>query len=151
MGMSVGGSGGIRSEINVTPLIDVVLVLLIIFMVITPMLQMGYDVNTPPEVESALPPPTSDQILLRMDDQKRIYINKEIILPSEFKQRLEATMKNRESKMVFFAAAGELPFGDVAEFLDMCRNAGAQNLGIVFEEMTGTPAAASAVGVAPGQ
>jgi biopolymer transport protein TolR len=79
MGMSVGGGGGVRGEINVTPLIDVVLVLLIIFMVITPMLQMGYDVNTPPEVESALPPPSSDQIILRMDEQKRIYINKEII------------------------------------------------------------------------
>ena len=151
MGMSVGGGGGVRGEINVTPLIDVVLVLLIIFMVITPMLQMGYDVNTPPEVESALPPPSADQIILRMDEQKRIYINKEIILPSEFKQRLEATMKNRESKMVFFAAAGELPFGDVAEFLDLCRASGAQNLGIVFDELTSTPAAASAVGIAPGQ
>jgi biopolymer transport protein ExbD len=146
-----GGRGKVKSDINVTPLVDIVLVLLIIFMVITPMLQMGYDVNTPPEIESALPPPSSDQIILRMDEQKRIYINKEIILPAEFQQRLEATMKNRESKMVFFAAAGELPFGDVAEFLDLCRASGAQNLGIVFDELTSTPAAASAVGVAPGQ
>jgi biopolymer transport protein ExbD len=112
---------------------------------------MGYDVNTPPEVESALPPPTQDQIILRMDEQGRIFINKETILPSEFKARLEATMKNRESKMVFFAAAGDLPFGKVAEFLDMCRASGAQNLGIVFDEMSATPAAASAVGIAPGQ
>jgi len=149
MGMSVGGKGGVRGEINVTPLIDVVLVLLIIFMVITPMLQMGYEVNTPPEVESAVPPPSTDQIILRMDDQKRIYINKEVILPSEFAQRLEATMKNRESKMVFFAASGELPFGDVAEFLDLCRNSGAQNLGIVFDELSATAAAAAVPG-APG-
>jgi biopolymer transport protein TolR len=118
-------------------------------MVITPMLQMGYEVNTPPEVESALPPPSSDQIILRMDEQKRIYINKEVILPSEFAQRLEATMKNRESKMVFFAAAGELPFGDVAEFLDLCRNSGAQNLGIVFDELSASQAAAAVPG-APG-
>jgi len=151
MGMSVGGSGGVRSEINVTPLVDVVLVLLIIFMVITPMLQMGYEVNTPPEVESALPPPSSDQIILRMDEEGRIYINKETILPSEFAPRLQATMKNRESKMVFFAAAGDLPFGKVAEFLDLCRNSGATNLGIVFDELSAASAADSAVGVAPGQ
>ena len=57
MSMDVGSSGGIKSEINVTPLVDVVLVLLIIFMVIQPMLQMGYEVETPPEVKSATPPP----------------------------------------------------------------------------------------------
>jgi biopolymer transport protein TolR len=146
--MQVGGSsGGVRSEINVTPLVDVVLVLLIIFMVITPMLQVGYEVNTPPEVESAVPPPSEDQIILRLDEEGRIFINRETILPSEFPQRLEATLHNRESKMVFFAAAGELPFGKVAEFLDLCRNSGAKNLGIVFDELSATPAAASAVGV----
>ena len=151
MGMSVGSAGGVRSQINVTPLVDVVLVLLIIFMVITPMLQMGYHVNTPPEVESAAPPPSEDQIILRMDAQGRMFINRETILPSEFTQRLQATMKNRESKMVFFAAAGDLPFGKVAEFLDMCRGSGANNLGIVFDELSATPASAGAVGVAPGQ
>jgi biopolymer transport protein ExbD len=145
-----GGRGGVRSEINVTPLVDVVLVLLIIFMVITPMLQMGYAVNTPPEVESVAPP-TDDQIILRLDSEGRIFINRETILPSEFPQRLEATLHNRESKMVFFAAAGDLEFGKVAEFLDLCRSSGAVNLGIVFDELTGGPAAASAVGVAPGQ
>jgi biopolymer transport protein ExbD len=147
--MSVGGSGGVRSEINVTPLVDVVLVLLIIFMVITPMLQMGYDVNTPPEVESATPAAPSDQIILRMDEQGRIFINRETILPSEFTQRLQSTMKNRESKMVFFAAAGSLPFGKVAEFLDLCRASGAQNLGIVFDELSAN-AADTAVPGAPG-
>jgi len=136
-----GGRGGVRSEINVTPLVDVVLVLLIIFMVITPMLQVGYEINTPPEVESAAPPPSDDQIILRMDEQGRIFINRETILPSEFPQRLEATLHNRESKMVFFAAAGELPFAKVAEFLDLCRNSGAKNLGIVFDELSASPAA----------
>src|SRR5262245_29330526 len=149
MGMSMGGIGGVRSEINVTPLVDVVLVLLIIFMVITPMLQMGYDVNTPPEVESAAPVISEDQIILRMDEEGRIFINRETILPSEFAQRLQATMKNRESKMVFFAAAGDLPFGKVAEFLDLCRNSGASNLGIVFDELSANQAA-SAVPGAPG-
>jgi biopolymer transport protein ExbD len=147
-----GGRSGVRSEINVTPLVDVVLVLLIIFMVITPMLQMGYAVNTPPEVESAVPPDSSDQIILRLDEQGRIFINRETILPAEFPQRLQATMKNRESKMVFFAAAGELQFGKVAEFLDLCRNSGATNLGIVFDELSLSPVEGAVdSGIAPGQ
>jgi biopolymer transport protein ExbD len=149
MAMNVGSSGGVRSEINVTPLVDVVLVLLIIFMVITPMLQMGYEVSTPPELESALPPPSEDQIILRLDEAGRIFINREAIPPAEFPRRLEATLHNRESKMVFFAAAGDLPFSKVAEFLDLCRSSGAENLGIVFDELSASPAA-SAVGVAPG-
>ena len=145
-----GGSGGVRSEINVTPLVDVVLVLLIIFMVITPMLQMGYEVNTPPEVETAMPQAPEDQIILRLDEAGRIFINRETIPPSEFPRRLEATLHNRESKMVFFAAAGELPFGKVAEFLDLCRASGAENLGIVFDELSAHDAASAVPGV-PGQ
>ena len=68
MSMNVGGGGGSKSEINVTPLVDVVLVLLIIFMVVTPMLQMGYEVKTPPKVKTATPqPPDPNQIIVRMD------------------------------------------------------------------------------------
>ena len=61
MSMNVGGGGGVKASINVTPMVDVVLVLLIIFMVIQPMLQVGYTVETPPEVKSATPPPQVDR------------------------------------------------------------------------------------------
>jgi biopolymer transport protein ExbD len=148
--MNVGGGGGLKSEINVTPLVDVVLVLLIIFMVITPLLQMGYQVSTPPEVKSDVPPPVSgDQIIVRLDRDGRMFINKEAIAAADFGRRLDEAMHNRESKVVFFAADGGLPFGQVADFLDICRNNGAQNLGIVFEDLKSTPVAASALGVAP--
>jgi biopolymer transport protein ExbD len=135
MGMNVGGGAGVKSEINVTPLVDVVLVLLIIFMVITPLLQMGYDVVTPPEVESDVPPPPSDQIVVRLDDQGRAFINKEAVDLAAFPARLRETMSNRESKVVFFAADGDLPYGQVAEFLDLCRDNGAKNLGMVFDDL----------------
>ena len=63
---------GPKGDINITPLVDVVLVLLIIFMVVTPLLQMGYEVQVPPKVESAAPPPDmSDQIIVRMDAERR--------------------------------------------------------------------------------
>jgi biopolymer transport protein ExbD len=146
MAMNVGSAGGVKSEINVTPLVDVVLVLLIIFMVITPLLQMGYEVTTPPEIKSAVPPPPSDQIILRLDRQGRMYINKESFSAADFPTRLEEAMRNREASVVFFAADGELEFGRVADFLDICRNHGAKNLGVVFEDIGTIPAAASALG-----
>jgi biopolymer transport protein TolR len=136
MSMNVGGGGGIKSEINVTPLVDVVLVLLIIFMVIQPMLQVGYEVETPPEVKSAQPPPpNSDQVIIRMDADGKTFINKEEVPMARFGERLRTAMTGREKKLAFFAADGELPYDKVVEFMDLCRNNGAQNLGIVFDDL----------------
>ncbi len=136
MSMSVGSSGGIKSEINVTPLVDVVLVLLIIFMVIQPMLQVGYEVETPPEVKSSTPPPqNSEQIIIRMDIDGKTFINKEEVPKARFAERLRTAMTGREKKLAFFAADGELTYDKVVEFMDLCRNNGAQNLGIVFDDL----------------
>jgi biopolymer transport protein TolR len=132
----------IKSEINVTPLIDVVLVLLIIFMVVQPMLQMGYEVDTPPKIQSAVPPPTSDdQIIVRMDAEGKTFINKEEVPVGQFGARLGQAIKGRSSQVVFFAADGELPYEKVAFFLDLCRDAGATKLGIVFDDLKAQPAA----------
>jgi biopolymer transport protein ExbD len=134
--MDVGSSGGIKSEINVTPLVDVVLVLLIIFMVIQPMLQMGYEVETPPEVKSATPPPqNSEQVIIRMDADGKTFINKLEVPRTQFAERLRTAMTGREKKLAFFAADGELSYEKVVEFMDLCRNNGAQNLGIVFDDL----------------
>ncbi len=137
MSMNVGGgSGGVHADINITPLVDVVLVLLIIFMVIQPMLQVGYEVETPPEVKSATPPPqNSDQIIIRMDADGKTYINKLAIPRAQFAERLRTAMTGREKKLAFFAADGELTYDKVVEFMDLCRNNGAENLGIVFEDL----------------
>ena len=136
MSMNVGSSGGVKSEINVTPLVDVVLVLLIIFMVIQPMLQMGYEVETPPEVKSATPPPqNSEQVIIRMDADGKTFINKLEMPRTQFAERLRTAMTGREKKLAFFAADGELSYEKVVEFMDLCRNNGAQNLGIVFDDL----------------
>ena len=136
MSMNVGASSGIKSEINVTPLVDVVLVLLIIFMVVQPMLQMGYEVETPPEIKTALPqPPDPNQIIIMMDGDGKTYINKQEIPKSLFAERLRLALKNREKKIAFFAANGELTYEKVVAFMDLCRDAGAQNLGIVFDDL----------------
>ena len=134
MGMGVGGAGRLKSEINVTPLVDVVLVLLIIFMVVIPILQMGYPVDTPPENKTAaVVPPSADQLIVRMDRDGRTYLNKEEVPMAQFGGRLK--QMNRGKKIVFFAADGEIPYGQVAEFMDLCRNNGAEKLGIVFDDI----------------
>jgi biopolymer transport protein TolR len=148
MAMSVGSAGGVRSDINITPLVDVVLVLLIIFMVVTPLTQMGYGVQVPPKVETAVPTPPSDQLIVRMDAEGRTFINKEQIPYSEFGRRLQQAMTNRSSKVVFFAADGSQTYGKVADFMDLCRDSGAQNLGIVFDDMKPSAGIAAALGTA---
>ena len=146
MAMNVSGvRTGPKNDINITPLVDVVLVLLIIFMVITPILQMGYEVQVPPKVESAVPTPSDDQVIVRMDATGQKFINKQQIPDSEFAQRLRTVLTGRKSKVIFFAADGDLEYGRVAVFMDLCRDNGAENLGIVFEDLRSTPAAASAL------
>ncbi len=146
MAMNVGsGAGSIRSEINITPLVDVVLVLLIIFMVTVPLLQMGYKVQVPPKVETQVTPPMQeDQIIVRMDAQGQMYINKQVISKNDFPGRLRTALTGRQSKVVFFAADGELQYDRVADFMDMVRDNGAENLGIVFDDLRGGPPGAAA-------
>ena len=136
MSMNVSSGGGISANINITPLVDVVLVLLIIFMVIQPMLQVGYEVETPPEIKSATPPPqNNEQVIIRMDADGKTYINREEVPRGRFAERLRTAMTGREKKLAFFAADGELTYEKVVEFMDLCRNNGAQKLGIVFDDL----------------
>jgi biopolymer transport protein TolR len=141
MAMNIpGGEGGVRSDINITPLVDVVLVLLIIFMVVTPLLQMGYEVQVPPKVESVAPPTLEDQVIVRMDAEGNYWINKQRIPKNEFGGKLSDALTGRQSKVVFFAADGELEYDKVADFMDLVRDNGAENLGIVFDDMKGAGA-----------
>ncbi len=151
MAMNMSSTGGVRSDINITPLVDVVLVLLIIFMVAVPLLQMGYPAQVPPKVTTATPPPSEDQIIVRMDAAGQTYINKLAVPYGNFGAALQQAMTGRQQKVVFFAADGELPFDKVIDFMDLVRNSGAENLGIVFDDLRpgGAAAAAPATGASP--
>ncbi|MGE5235324.1 MAG: ExbD/TolR family protein [Acidobacteriota bacterium] len=134
--MAVGPSGSLKADINITPLVDVVLVLLIIFMVITPILQVGYDTKVPPKVDTPInAPPPVDQVIVRIDADGRMYINKEEVTQANVAQRLRDVLKGRESKVTFFAASGDLPYDKVINFMDVVKENGAQNLGIVLEDL----------------
>lgn len=135
--MQVGdGSGGAMSEINVTPMIDVILVLLIIFMVMVPTVQMGYLVNVPPKTESEGPAvPNPNQIIIRYDKDGQMFINKKNIQRDQFVQTLTDTMKGNTGKMIFFAGDPEASYNDTVEFLDLARQSGAENIGIIVEDI----------------
>jgi biopolymer transport protein TolR len=133
--MQVGGGGSLRSDINITPLVDVVLVLLIIFMVITPVVQMGYLVKVPPKAPPVAGADLSEQIVLRLTKDNRIMINKEDVSPEQFPARIREILKGNTSKMVFFAGAREIQYESAIKFLDMARESGAKNIGIIVEDI----------------
>jgi len=133
--MQVGGGGSLRSDINVTPLVDVVLVLLIIFMVITPVVQMGYLVRVPPKAPANLPPSAvQDQIILRLLPDNHIFINKEEVPEANFPNRIRDILHGNTSKMVFFSGSRDVDYESTMKFLDMAREAGCKNIGIIVEE-----------------
>ena len=134
--MQVGGGGNVQKDINITPLVDVVLVLLIIFMVITPVVQMGYLVRVPPKAPPGVVPPAgTDQIVLRLMPGNRVFINKDEMSIAEFPGRIRDILKGNTSKMVFFAGDRTVDYDATVKFLDLARASGAQNIGIIVEEV----------------
>ncbi len=133
MAMSAGGPGEYKSDINITPLVDVVLVLLIIFMVITPLLQMGYDVKVPPKSTNPNPTIDPDQLIVSLTAQNKLFLNKQELTAPQLSTQLSSILKNRRDKTVFFSGDDGATYGEVARVMDLCRSAGATNIGIVLE------------------
>jgi biopolymer transport protein ExbD len=135
------------SQINVTPLVDVVLVLLIIFMVITPVVQMGYLVKVPEKAPANLPPSAvQDQIVLRLQTGGRVMINKEEMSVDQFPNRIRDILRGNTSKMVFFSGGRDVDYETTMTFLDLARQSGAKNIGIIVEDPMSSPGAAAALG-----
>ncbi len=127
------GTGDYKSDINITPLVDIVLVLLIIFMVITPLLQQGYDVKVPPKATVNEPQSMTDQVIVSLTPQNKIFLNKTEVTAAQLSQQLSDILKNRRDKTVFFSGDDGSNYGEVIKVMDIVRNAGAKNLGIVLE------------------
>ena len=138
-----------NSDINVTPLVDVVLVLLIIFMVVTPLLEKDIQVRVPDDTqEETTPEDMLDQLVVSIDESGQIKLNSEVLDDETYKTRIKRALaaKSYEEKLVFFIPDDKAPYPRVVQALDWTRNAGAYILGVVTEPVAAAPAAAPAPG-----
>lgn len=133
MGASLGGTGRrARSEINVTPFVDVMLVLLVIFIATAPLMQQGMDVNLPETNTQALRVADAP-LILSVDASGKYYLGRKEVPAAELEQRLKALFESRGSKEIFLRADRDAPYGVVVKGMAAARRAGSDKLGIVTE------------------
>jgi biopolymer transport protein TolR len=146
MGMNVGssGKGGKRRQpapsMNVTPLVDVALVVLIIFMVVTPLMTKTFWLNLPKQddKEKPEPPPTDDAnkpLVVTVDKQGTIRVNQTAVSRSELEQRLPRMIAAKRQKVIYFDAHDDLPYGKAVEVMDLSRVGGARSIAILTQKV----------------
>ena len=135
MAMTAGGRGGIKSDINVTPLVDVVLVLLIIFMVVTPMLQRGKDVKLPVATkQKEQGPEPADPMIVSITPDKRIWLEKDPVTDDQLKEALGGKLAAEPWKPILVKGDQSLTFGDVRKVLKDAQDAKAKTVKLGVEE-----------------
>jgi biopolymer transport protein ExbD len=125
-----GAKGRPRADINITPLVDVVLVLLIIFMVMTPIMLKQLDVQVPEKVETEIVPQTSDQVVLSISEAGAIQINQELVDREKLDQKVHELFDQRQEKTLFFDVDENANYGFTVEVMGACKAAGVKVLGI---------------------
>ncbi|MDP3234572.1 MAG: ExbD/TolR family protein [Myxococcales bacterium] len=139
MGMSSGKGGGrtTMAEINVTPMVDVMLVLLIIFMVTAPLIQQGVKVNLPTTKAQAVEA-ADKKIVLSIDVTKKVFIGEVEVPFAELEEKLKSNAKLQAEKELYLHADRDLPYGIVVDVMAMAQRAGVTNVGMVTDPMGAT-------------
>ncbi len=137
MSMSTGGGGrGVKSDINVTPLVDVVLVLLIIFMVVTPMLQRGKDVQLPKaQQQKEAAGQGADPLIVSVTPDRKLYLEDDAFDEAGLEAALKRELALTPGRKVLLKGDATLSYGDVRKVLDLSRKAGAQGVALGVEEV----------------
>jgi biopolymer transport protein TolR len=134
MAMDLGGAkGGVKSDINVTPLCDVMLVLLIIMMIVAPLLQQGVSVKLPTAANTVDKPETQGQTVIAIAKDKAMYLNAKPIREGELAQKINELLENQKEKNVLIKADEEVEYGAVMAAMDQLRQAGIEDIGLVTE------------------
>jgi len=134
--MKVGGKKGAMADINITPYIDILLVLLIIFMVITPVRQMDLDVKVPQTSEDAGKGEVDPNVIVvSISESAQIAINQEQTTIGNLGLKLQEIYSARANKNMFVSASAKLPYGDVVKVIDIAKGAGVGDIGLLTEEI----------------
>jgi biopolymer transport protein TolR len=132
MSMNVGGGGGVKSEINVTPLVDVMLVLLIIMMIVAPLLQQGVPVTLPLATNSSEKPETQDQTVVTIAADKSVYVNA-VQVQGSLRTRVEELLEDKTDRIVIIKADEDVEYKAVMDAMDELRAAGIEDMGLITE------------------
>ena len=139
MSMDLGGAkGGVKSDINVTPLVDVMLVLLIIMMLIAPMLQQGVSLRLPTATNTVDKPESADQTVIAIAANKEIYLNAKPIREADLGQRVTDILESKTEKIVLIRADEEVEYGAVMAVMDQLRQAAVEDVGLITEKTKNT-------------
>ena len=133
MAMNLGGGGGVKSDINVTPLVDVMLVLLIIMMIVAPLLQQGVSVKLPTATNTAEKPETQGQTVVAITADKRYFVNAVQVQQADMGKRITELLDKAKEKVVIIKADEDVEYGAVMEAMDTLRAAGIEDMGLITE------------------
>jgi biopolymer transport protein ExbD len=133
--MGVGGSKGAMADINITPYIDILLVLLIIFMVITPVSQMDLDVKVPQKAEPGAVADSSNVIVVSLGESGQVAINNDQVTILSLGRELQKIYSERSNKNMFISASAKVIYGDVVKIIDIAKGAGVGEIGLITEEI----------------
>ena len=134
MSMDLGGAkGGVKSDINVTPMVDVMLVLLIIMMLIAPMLQQGVDLRPPQAANSVDKPETSGQTVLSITSDRRFYVNSVQVAETEILARIQRALEETRERIVLIKGDEDAAYGSIMTVMDELRRVGIEDVGLIVD------------------
>jgi len=131
--MNLGGGGGVKSDINVTPLVDVMLVLLIIMMIVAPLLQQGVPVKLPLATNSNPKPESQEQTVVAITADKRFFLNAVQVPKDDLRRRVEELLETKKEKLIIIKADEDVEYSAVMDAMDELRAGGIEDMGLITE------------------